>query len=1252
MTDSVVIVFFIRQKYYENFDSEWNCPTFVLSIDTRSMKKKFFSWAMMSAFVAFVSVFTTSCVDEKYEISKDKVNMNVTLFQEGVSLPLGSLSAVRMDSLIAKLGLGAEFEKYFAAGEDGAYSITMRDQINVTEQLSGLTDILKLDKVEFSEEVSFNLTDVDIDKIKDLKVEAVDESYTLKFADVVDIPEIKVPEIKAQTFEVAAGLHDLAIDKDEINKLISENIKDIDVDGVIAELAGDVNIPASSQNNNKIPIVDGEINISNTLKLKAELVTEFESDEPLNFTIETEFPKGITDISEVSLKGSELRVTMGLSESFFVEGYIEPTVHLDLHNLFELSGADEDPLHPNEIDSNFLLSHTNGWSQAHTFNIDALILNEGDLFFDNESGVLKLRKNVSLKPYGTLNFRNLYTTTNKLVQNGKVKAFVDIQFSKLVVDDVVFSVEDMDFSVDRNVPVQANAVSIPEQVESVGTISFKEGSKISLEVAAENVPEGLGLNLQSLDFVFPEMVKLNPGAGYKIDGNRLTISNQSISSTEKIKIDINVAGFDMPEPVNGQIKIDETVRASAVAVASARNIKLSDIPTSSSDDLKLIASIKPTLEFEDCTFKLAEEGFKMDAVVFEFDEALPSSMKNMGKVSIALDNNPYIKVETSLPDIKSILGPDTDIEIIPSAGGLALTLPEFLKFNIEGEDAEYYNHYKHALEYTTDFAENVTFPISKIELDPSQTGGRIQGVVQVLGGVTLKTGEISYSQLRQIVDSGAEASFHVEMSELRPKIELGEYEMSLGRMEYDMDIIGNVEIPDMIEQVQSVELDDVNLSLEIDSSEFPVLGESAQVDFDVNLSLPEFVVLDKTDDRVVNNSVKLTLEGRSTDKGVAFEMKPIKIESLDLSGIDFGSTEPVDQKIVIDVSFRIKNAELGHLFGKEYNIGLNACVRSGDRETIDIKAIKARVNYAIDPIEQVVDLSGLSDMLKGQNMSATFDLNRFYIALDVKTNLGVSAKAEMKLVPYFNGAEATDRIVRPDKPIAINGAPQASDTTVTRLWISNTDKGMPSGYNYVNLDIMSLLKDIPDSIKFNLSAGTDAKSVCTFEPGAKYVLKAEYAAGIPMEFGDDFKFVYRDTIPDIPAELADILAYGSLGLGGYVESSLPLNMHMSVNMLDSKGRVINVGDQVGKQIINSCDREGRPVISPIDLLIANNTGADLSDVKSLEVMFKVDSKNVGGVPFRKDSFIRAVLTARIPEGLTLDLGSVMESASEDATLEK
>ena len=155
-----------------------------------------------------------------------------------------------------------------------------------------------------------------------------------------------------------------------------------------------------------------------------------------------------------------------------------------------------------------------------------------------------------------------------------------------------------------------------------------------------------------------------------------------------------------------------------------------------------------------------------------------------------------------------------------------------------------------------------------------------------------------------------------------------------------------------------------------------------------------------------------------------------------------------------------------------------------------------------------------------------------------------------------------------------------------------------------------------------------------------------------MEFGDDFQFVYRDTIPDIPAEIVDILAYGSLGLGGYVESSLPLNMHMSVNMLDSKGRVINVGDQVGKQIINSCDREGRPVISPIDLLIANNTGADLSDVKSLEVMFKVDSKNVGGVPFRKDSFIRAVLTARIPEGLTLDLGSVMESASEDATLEK
>ena len=120
-------------------------------------------------------------------------------------------------------------------------------------------------------------------------------------------------------------------------------------------------------------------------------------------------------------------------------------------------------------------------------------------------------------------------------------------------------------------------------------------------------------------------------------------------------------------------------------------------------------------------------------------------------------------------------------------------------------------------------------------------------------------------------------------------------------------------------------------------------------------------------------------------------------------------------------------------------------------------------------------------------------------------------------------------------------------------------------------------------------------------------LSAKYAAGIPLEFGHDFAIEYRDTIQGIPAELGQIMEYGTLGLGGSVTSSIPLNFDMSVLLLDSEDNLIEMAETSGKQVISGCGPNGTPVTTPLDIVLEKKDGVDMSDVSSIVLLFKANT---------------------------------------------
>ena len=105
----------------------------------KSMEKFSISRVVSHAVLLVVLAAAPSCVSNKYELSQENLDLKMTLFQEGVSLPLGSVEAISLGSIISMAGLEEEFEKYFKVGSDGGYTMSVSGEMDLSEDLSSLT---------------------------------------------------------------------------------------------------------------------------------------------------------------------------------------------------------------------------------------------------------------------------------------------------------------------------------------------------------------------------------------------------------------------------------------------------------------------------------------------------------------------------------------------------------------------------------------------------------------------------------------------------------------------------------------------------------------------------------------------------------------------------------------------------------------------------------------------------------------------------------------------------------------------------------------------------------------------------------------------------------------------------------------------------------------------------------------------------------------------------------------------------------
>ena len=130
------------------------------------MRKTFLLKVTTLVVTAFSLIAVSSCVDKKYTLSMDTLDLKVQLFQEGVCLPLGATDTMSLARLIQKLELPEEFKEFFQAGEDGSYSLTYGPEtMDMSENLSSLSGAVDIDKIDFSKSVDFKLEGVEVDEI-------------------------------------------------------------------------------------------------------------------------------------------------------------------------------------------------------------------------------------------------------------------------------------------------------------------------------------------------------------------------------------------------------------------------------------------------------------------------------------------------------------------------------------------------------------------------------------------------------------------------------------------------------------------------------------------------------------------------------------------------------------------------------------------------------------------------------------------------------------------------------------------------------------------------------------------------------------------------------------------------------------------------------------------------------------------------------------------------------------------------------
>ncbi len=1224
------------------------------------VKHLFPKTATALAAAAFLFVLPQSCVNEEYSLDKE-IDLTVSFGGESLVFPLGSTARLTLDSLLTD----DDFE-YIKKLNDGvlAFSMAAEEPVELSDDINGLTADLTIDPISL--DVDPVRTDINIDlssmKIDEIVFPEGDEgNITFDGMAVPDIDGYLPKEPMGETVDMGLSEYlptdeQLTLDfgtYDPLSYGIDNNISDIKrfADGL--EYGDDEPFGIPSQ------MMPSSLAIGNTAA-------------GIELKVDIELSDNISNIRDIVFAGdAKMVVSATLHNSFLSDGTITPDIKITgLDRLFKMQNQADYTDGMIDLGKDLIMEADGRQtvSASHEYAISGLA--DGMNWDGNK---LLETFAIGAGEGGKIVFENIYTTKNLIsgVQDDFVLE-VSIAFENMKIDDMTMDVAGISDEQTVSVPVDIDAIQLPEQVTGIGAVTMADGSAFDLEISSTDLDgiSGLSADIVSLTVGFPEMMRFGApspalGNGESFDSGTNTLSIAGIDLASGRSISLPVEAIVPGEPDSGNsIDLSGTVEVKASFTAEGKSLSLKSL---SGKDPKIAFSVTPTLYVEDYEVEVKPEALTHTV---EIDEPvrveLPDGIEDVGTVTITPKTDKTVRVEVSKPALQNL-----DIK----GQGLKISFPDMIVFDrTKGNISDYdFDPEGNTLTIDGEIPDELVLYIECITVGPDnkdEHGNYVaEGNVSVTGNAVAESSDGNILHKADIEALTDPETGGIRVSGTVEAIDVNDCTVSLDQYEFQIDehpeikLFDTAKFPEDIDylHIDRVELADTWLTLDIRAASMPDLGSAPRID--VVVALPEEIIID---DSRVDDGNNLHIEG-SFDSDNIFSMDPIAITGLDLNGYEdlkqageIMKTIDITGKVFVSEP-KVENPE--DLNGQEVLVYVE-----GGIQAVNIGKITGNIGYSLkkenedgsDALSQTVDLSGLPDFIKGEDV--TLDFANPYITVDVTSNIGIPVQGNISITPVF--ADVPDTENSQSIQITVPKKESAQDKGVTSYWIAASDTGMPQGYRFVKAEIGELLKEIPDSIELNIDASTDRAETFIVEPQAEYELALDYDVIVPLEFGEDLKIVMDYTFPGdgdldendgqtdgtetgsdsegetLPSIMGELLNMNSLGIAGSIESTLPLELALRLELLDSEKKVI---PSEAMQIPIQAGSMTHPSVSDLDVALKLAEGADGTDLSYIKMYFEVTSGNMAGEPVTEDSYIKATLKVKVPGGVTIDLRELGES---------
>ena len=1068
----------------------------------------------------------TACtVVPEYDIDIKDVDTDMSLFEEGLAVPLGSSNKIMLGSLLNSSG--QDLSEFLKTDAEGRLILTYEGTTSLNEQLAELDVEGKssIDGMDFSKDFSYHLGDIDPDNFT-IPADQFDVSVPFSGVESVDLTVDPV-SADLSSLNFTAGL-------DKYKDVVSDN-PDLRLADKIGSKGHSETVQQLAALKTAVALASGA-DQDKSYDIPKELLPDVTVDQT-KLAVEVapiKLHDDITSIRNIQLSSNaRMNVALQLTTPFINGGEIVPDVDLDLSSVFKLKDISN-----GIIDlSGLKLNPSNDWTASKSYPIEGLANSN----FEDEISI-----NANIVVEGTFEINDATTTLRTINDNEQMTVSLSISFSDLTVESARIAVKPISYDHSDVVTIGGDhAFSVPEDVKAIKSVDMDQNQPIYLHITPANLSRLKEKNIPyTITLDFPSNVDVKDA----VDGT-LTFSGDLAGGAANLPIVIQAFH---PEVTDGSVKVKADVTVHADFMAQNLVVDTDDLPSNSSQDISFAVALDGTPVISDVilTTNDIEKDTEHEG---DFDFTV-NGAETLGSFVVTPKGSPSLQVLCNVPDINGM-------DFVPGGEGILMQLPDVFVFDASGLDASVltFDASQNTLLIRNSIPALINLPITSLKINPTKVGEeyKVETSYSVEGTILIPSADVSHNDLKSI--SGTEFGIQVLIPEIKAESISLDEQFSFNLDEnYDMGF--DLKTDGFLKSISEVILDEVYFTLDSDFAGLPEMGED-RFYVDLVLSLPSFIV-----------PSSIPVQGYVVDGKLT--CPPVRIDKLVDITPDENDHVGGTMNVKGTISAPGQNISIESL-NSDIDVTFNATIADKDGG-IRFSRTSGIFSYDVDQSTSVA-LDNMPDMLKDDSVSV--DLDDPQITLSISTNLGILLNGSIEILPVIGGEVNQEGKIVLDN-IELPHSDTNTQTQTKSIVICKSATTAPAGYEPLEADVMALLSPMPDELKINIKASVDETTPSVVETGQAYTLDIEYGVTAPLAFGKDFHFS-TDTEMDF-SSISGYTKYGEFGIKGKAVNDSPLNLNVEMSLLDPDGELIPQSKSSTIAIAGESTSDIEFYLSPID----------------------------------------------------------------------